>query len=62
MYIQLSDINSPRRAISMRGLQTNEQLAADLQATLEAKLKGYEIILSKQKYLAGDVSTNHYIS
>jgi glutathione S-transferase len=37
------------------GQQTNEALVAELVARLEIKLNGYEAILSKQKYLAGDV-------
>ena len=36
--------------------QTNEALVAELIPRLEIKLDGYEAILSKQKYLAGDVS------
>lgn len=39
----------------MRGLQEDPARTAELLKTLEAKLKGYEAILSKQKYLAGDV-------
>ena len=35
--------------------QTNEALVTELRARLEIKLDGYEAILSKQKYLAGDV-------
>jgi glutathione S-transferase len=38
------------------GKQTNETLVTELIARLEIKLDGYEAILSKQKYLAGDVS------
>ena len=41
---------------SYRGLTTNEELVKEKLATLEAKLDVYETILSKQKYLAGDVS------
>lgn len=37
-----------------RGVKTDEARAAELAATLESKLEGYERILSKQKYLAGD--------
>jgi glutathione S-transferase len=37
------------------GQQTNEPLVAELTARLEIKLDGYEAILSKQKYLAGNV-------
>ncbi|KAN0132164.1 glutathione S-transferase [Lactarius tabidus] len=39
------------------GQQTNEALVAELVARLEIKLNGYEAILSKQKYLAGDELT-----
>jgi glutathione S-transferase len=38
----------------MRGMKTDEALVAALTANLEAKLAGYEAILSKHKYLAGD--------
>ena len=37
------------------GQTTNETLVAELIPRLEIKLDGYEAILSKQKYLAGDV-------
>nr|P42769.1 RecName: Full=Glutathione S-transferase PM239X14; AltName: Full=GST class-phi [Arabidopsis thaliana]CAA48376.1 glutathione transferase [Arabidopsis thaliana] len=38
----------------MRGLKTNEELAKKYVDTLNAKMDGYERILSKQKYLAGN--------
>ncbi|TRM64613.1 glutathione S-transferase [Schizophyllum amplum] len=41
----------------MRGLTSNDELAASLLSTLDKKLEGYEAILSKQKYLAGDEIT-----
>jgi glutathione S-transferase len=41
----------------MLGKQTDEARVAELANTLEAKLSGYEAILSKQKYLAGDEIT-----
>ena len=41
----------------MRGLTTNEERVKEQTETLNGKLDGYERILSKQKYLAGDVST-----
>ncbi|KAH7929516.1 glutathione S-transferase [Leucogyrophana mollusca] len=37
-----------------RGLQTNEARVAELATSLNSKLEAYEVILSKQKYLAGD--------
>jgi glutathione S-transferase len=40
---------------ALSGKQTNEVLFTELIARLEIKLDGYEAILSKQKYLAGDV-------
>ena len=40
----------------MTGLTGDDARAAENKTTLEAKLKAYEAILSKQKYLAGDVS------
>jgi glutathione S-transferase len=39
------------------GRPTDEALVAELAKTLEAKLAGYEAILSKHKYLAGDEIT-----
>jgi hypothetical protein len=39
------------------GQQTNEALVAQHAKALEGKLAGYEAILSKQKYLAGDKIT-----
>ncbi|EKM53960.1 uncharacterized protein PHACADRAFT_145482 [Phanerochaete carnosa HHB-10118-sp] len=41
----------------MRGGTTNEANVEYLAATFDAKLNGYEAILSKQKYLAGDEFT-----
>ena len=37
------------------GMETNKALVTELLARLETKLDGYEAILSKQQYLAGDV-------
>ena len=37
------------------GQTTNEAHVTELIARLEVKLNGYEVILGKQKYLAGDV-------
>ncbi|KAH7913817.1 glutathione S-transferase [Hygrophoropsis aurantiaca] len=41
----------------MFGGQTDEARAATLRATLKSKLDAYEVILSKQKYLAGNEVT-----
>lgn len=38
-----------------QGQTTNEALVTELVTRLENKLDGYELILGKQKYLAGDV-------
>lgn len=46
----------PLPRIRMRGEAGSEEVFARNLATLKAKLDGYEVILSKQKYLAGDVS------
>ncbi|KAI5123007.1 hypothetical protein M0805_007629 [Coniferiporia weirii] len=40
-----------------RGLKGNDERAAEYVKTLEEKLKVYEVILGKQKYLAGDEFT-----
>ena len=40
----------------MRGGVTDEKRVADLTETLNAKLDVYDKILSKRRYLAGDVS------
>ena len=47
--------------LRMRGVKGDDAKAQELQQTLEEKLKGYEIILSRQKYLAGDVSLSQQI-
>jgi glutathione S-transferase len=39
----------------MFGQQTDDARVAENESSLKEKLKGYERILSKQKYLAGDV-------
>ena len=39
----------------MKGAGGSPELADAYLATLESKLEGYEKLLSKQKYLAGDV-------
>ena len=41
--------------IRIRGIKGDEARAAENKATLSARLQAYELILSKQKYLAGDV-------
>ncbi|QRW21122.1 glutathione S-transferase [Rhizoctonia solani] len=41
----------------MRGLEPNKDLVKKYVDTLDAKLDGYERILAKQKYLAGDIFT-----
>ncbi|THH04270.1 hypothetical protein EW145_g5645 [Phellinidium pouzarii] len=41
----------------MGGLKGSDERAAEYAQTLEAKLKVYEVILGKQKYLAGDEFT-----
>ncbi|KAG2142277.1 glutathione S-transferase [Suillus bovinus] len=40
-----------------RGLQPNEERVNEMLAILQSKLDAYEVILSKQKYLAGDSVT-----
>jgi len=40
-----------------RGMETNEERVKELISQLEGKLDGYEAILGKQKYLAGDEVT-----
>ena len=39
----------------MRGGKTDEKRVKELAETLNMKMEGYERILSKQKYLAGNV-------
>ncbi|KAI5123006.1 hypothetical protein M0805_007628 [Coniferiporia weirii] len=41
----------------MKGVKGNDERAAEHAKTLEEKLKVYEVILGKQKYLAGDEFT-----
>lgn len=49
-------------AHSKRGGTTNEANVEYLAATLDNKLNGYEAILSKQKYIAGNVSSRLILS
>lgn len=44
------------------GFKTDEEAVKAALATLEEKLDVYEKILSKQKFLAGDVSDNSHTS
>lgn len=44
------------RLSSMKGGKTDEKRVKELAETLQQKMEGYERILSKQKYLAGNVS------
>jgi hypothetical protein len=49
----------------MRGHVTDEKLVSELLTKLIGKLAAYEVILGKQKYLAGDVRqcpNNLYLS
>ncbi|EKM53959.1 uncharacterized protein PHACADRAFT_257476 [Phanerochaete carnosa HHB-10118-sp] len=41
----------------MRGLQTDDTKLEYFTTTLDAKLDGYEAVLSKQKYIGGDIFT-----
>ena len=41
---------------SFLGLETNEEILERHTTMLDARLDGYEAILSQQKYLAGNVS------
>ncbi|KAF9231919.1 glutathione S-transferase [Melanogaster broomeanus] len=50
--LAIEEVFKPRR-----GLQTNEARAAEYLATLNAKLGAYDVILGKQKYLAGETVT-----
>ncbi len=43
--------------ISFRGVEPDEKVIAENVAKLMGKLDGYESILKKQEYLAGDVSS-----
>jgi glutathione S-transferase len=52
-----SGITFQRVVVPRMGRSTDEALVAELAKTLEAKLAGYEAILAKQKYLAGDEIT-----
>ena len=42
-----------------RGLAADEERAKELISELESKLDAYEVILSKQNYLAGDLRPFH---
>lgn len=45
---------------SARGGETNEKIVEYYHTALASKLDAYEVILAKQKYLAGDVSSISY--
>jgi len=53
----VSKIAFEKVAKPKRGLVTDETIVAERLAVLTAKLQAYEIILGKQKYLAGDEIT-----
>ena len=38
------------------GLETDPAMVAKYQATLERKMEGYDLLLGRQKFMAGDVS------
>ena len=44
-----------------RGGVTDEKRVEELLGQLESKLDGYEVILGKQKYLAGDVRASSFL-
>jgi glutathione S-transferase len=48
--------------ISLFGKKADEKAVQEFVAKLESKLDVYETILSKQKYLAGDVSSFFILS
>jgi glutathione S-transferase len=52
-----SAITYQRVFAPMFGQTTNEELVTQLAKSLEGKMSGYEAILSKHKYLAGDEIT-----
>ncbi|TFK65105.1 glutathione S-transferase-like protein [Pluteus cervinus] len=53
----VSSIVAERYFKPMRGLTTNEEFVSDRLAILKTRLAGYEAILGKQKYIAGDELT-----
>ena len=61
-YLAFEKAEADRRSLnSLKGLQGSEERAAEYASILGEKLKGYERILSKQKYLAGDVRLNYFL-
>jgi hypothetical protein len=46
---------------SMFGRQIDDNVVQGFAAKLESKLEGYEVILSKQQYLSGDVSILRFV-
>ncbi|EJD00514.1 glutathione S-transferase [Fomitiporia mediterranea MF3/22] len=56
-YFYVSGMSIEKYYKPLKGLQGSEERAAEYASILEEKLKGYERILSKQKYLAGDELT-----
>ncbi|KAL0947927.1 hypothetical protein HGRIS_010558 [Hohenbuehelia grisea] len=53
----VSEIVAEKVFKPMRGAQTDDARVEVLKETIKAKLQGYEKILSKQKYVAGDTLT-----
>jgi glutathione S-transferase len=56
--IQRSLDDSSRR----RGLQPDEERVSELLGMLQSKMDAYDLILSKQKYLAGDVHLIYFFT
>ncbi|KAG8741697.1 hypothetical protein FRC10_002570 [Ceratobasidium sp. 414] len=55
-----SGLTKERVFSKMFGTEPNEELADHYEKALKTKLEGYERVLSKQKYLAGDVC-DHFL-
>jgi hypothetical protein len=53
---RLSQLHASCNVLSRRGgVQPDEERVSEQLANLQPKLDAYDLILSKQKYLAGDV-------
>lgn len=55
-FAEIQLVNIILSSSSFRGLTPDQAIVDEHMAALASKLDGYEAVLSKQKYLAGDVS------
>ena len=65
MRVFVTLLGTGRGILTLRsafGLEADHEAGKALLATLEKKLEAYEVILSKQKYLAGNVRASFLLA